>query len=137
MRLRGYQARTGAKFIDHEGTAQTIAPASLEPKGVDQVYPSPLVAYRELCAEGPARVDLFVNEDHPDEAKRVMVNEINTTPGFTPISRYPRLWEDAGVSYSELIDRLVDLAIERHSRSSGRLAEELPTPTAQEGRRAQ
>jgi D-alanine-D-alanine ligase len=57
-----------------------------------------------------ARVDLFLT---PDE--RILVNEINTIPGFTTISMYPKLWEASGISYSELLDRLIQLAIERHT----------------------
>ncbi|MEI2639570.1 MAG: hypothetical protein V9F03_11350 [Microthrixaceae bacterium] len=59
-----------------------------------------------------------MDEDNADVRRRVLVNEINTIPGFTPISMYPQLWEHAGVSYSELIDRLVELALERHERLS-------------------
>jgi len=58
-----------------------------------------------------ARVDFFYWEP-----QRLAVNEINTVPGFTPQSMYPRLWEASGLSYPELIDRLVDLAFERHGR---------------------
>ena len=62
-----------------------------------------------------ARVDFFLQE--PD---RLIVNEINTIPGFTPGSMYPRMWEASGVSYPELVDRLIDLAIERHEKETKR-----------------
>ena len=65
-------------------------------------------AFEALCCEGMARVDLFV-KDNDD----IVVNEINTIPGFTRISMYPKLWAASGISYSELIDRLIELAIER------------------------
>jgi len=62
-----------------------------------------------LCCDGMARVDMFVKEDG-----EVLVNEINTIPGFTRISMYPKLWEASGVSYTELTDRLISLAIRKH-----------------------
>jgi D-alanine-D-alanine ligase len=63
-----------------------------------------------------ARVDFFLE----DPGRGFLVNEINTIPGFTPISMYPRLWEVTGVPYAELLDRLVALALERHERRAGR-----------------
>ena len=62
-----------------------------------------------------ARVDCFY-----DEARGFVVNEVNTIPGFTPISMYPRLWEASGVPYADLLDRLVELAVARHSRRTAR-----------------
>jgi D-alanine-D-alanine ligase len=62
-------------------------------------------------AAGLARVDFFVSQD---DDEHIYVNEINTMPGFTPISMYPKLWEASGVSYAQLIDRLIQLALERH-----------------------
>ena len=62
-----------------------------------------------------ARVDLFLTDDG-----HFVVNEVNTIPGFTPISMYPRLWEATGVPYAELLDRLIDLAIARHARRAAR-----------------
>ncbi len=61
-----------------------------------------------------ARVDFFVSRDE----SRVLVNELNTIPGFTSISMYPKLWEATGVSYRALVDRLIQLAIERHEQRS-------------------
>ena len=72
-------------------------------------------AFRAIDAAGMARVDFFLVE--PDQ---VVVNEVNTIPGFTPISMYPKMWEASGVTYAELIDRLVDLAVERHERERKR-----------------
>lgn len=110
-----------ADFYDYDdkyndGAARTVIPAPLRPGTEDQIREVAASAYRALRAEGMARVDLFVDEDHPDPQRRVLVNEINTIPGFTPISMYPQLWKHAGVEYSELIDRLVDLARLRHQR---------------------
>ena len=67
-------------------------------------------AFRAVGASGLARVDFFVN--HYDGS--VLLNEINTIPGFTPISMYPKLWEESGIPYAELIDKLIDFAIARH-----------------------
>jgi len=64
-----------------------------------------------LCCEGLARVDFFIQDD-----QKVIVNEINTIPGFTAISMYPRLWQKSGISYTSLIDRLLQLAMERFGR---------------------
>ncbi len=68
-------------------------------------------AFIALRCSGMARVDFFLADDG-----RMLLNEVNTIPGFTPISMYPRLWQKAGLSYPALIDRLVDLAVERHAR---------------------
>ena len=67
-----------------------------------------------LRVDGMARVDFFFEEGR----RGFLVNELNTIPGFTPISMYPKLWEASGLGYSELIDELVRLAIERHERRS-------------------
>ena len=68
--------------------------------------------FRAVRADGLARVDFFLEEG----GRGFLCNEINTMPGFTPISMYPKLWQAAGVAYPELIDRLVALALARHSR---------------------
>jgi D-alanine-D-alanine ligase len=59
-----------------------------------------------------ARVDFFLDR----RTGRIMVNELNTIPGFTEISMYPKLWEASGVSYADLLDKLIELALERHAR---------------------
>jgi D-alanine-D-alanine ligase len=75
------------------------------------------VAAFEACrSEAMARVDFFLE----DPGRGFLVNEVNTIPGFTPISMYPRLWEVTGVPYPELLDRLVALALERHERRAER-----------------
>jgi D-alanine-D-alanine ligase len=96
--------------------AQLIVPASLTD---DQVAEAQLLACRafEACrCEAMARVDLFLR----DADGAFLVNEVNTIPGFTPISMYPRLWEATGVPYPELLDRLIDLALARHARRAAR-----------------
>jgi D-alanine-D-alanine ligase len=95
--------------------AELLVPAPLTD---EQLAAAQLLACRafEACrCEAMARVDLFLREDGA-----LLVNEVNTIPGFTPISMYPRLWEATGVPYSELLDRLIDLALARHARRTAR-----------------
>jgi len=99
-----------AKYLDEHGATLEI-PANLPEHLIKQVQDTSVQAFQALCCEGMARVDCFVTND-----ERVIVNEINTIPGFTRISMYPKLWEASGVSYSELITRLIQLALERHER---------------------
>jgi D-alanine-D-alanine ligase len=103
-----------AKYLDEHGAALEI-PAKLDPSLADRVRSMAVAAFRAVDAEGMARVDFFVRE--PGE---IIVNEINTIPGFTRISMYPKLWEASGISYRELLDRLVELAMERFERSRKR-----------------
>jgi D-alanine-D-alanine ligase len=97
-----------AKYLDDHGARLEI-PARLPKAMIKKVRDLALRAYRALCCEGMARVDFFVQANG-----RVLVNEINTIPGFTKISMYPKMWEATGISYSKLIDRLIQLAIQRH-----------------------
>jgi D-alanine-D-alanine ligase len=96
-----------AKYIDENGAALEI-PARLDAKTTEGVRELALKTFLVLCCEGMARVDMFV-----EEGGRILVNEINTIPGFTRISMYPKLWEASGIPYAELIDRLIRLALER------------------------
>jgi len=96
-----------AKYLD-EGNVQLICPASLPDAVVAQVQDIALAAFRAVGAESLARVDVFVGEDG-----RVTVNEINTMPGFTPTSMYPRMWAASGVEYPELVSTLVETALTR------------------------
>jgi len=99
-----------AKYIDEDGALLDI-PAKLPENTVKEVQASAIEAFKVLCCEGMARVDLFLKENG-----EIVINEINTLPGFTKISMYPKLWEASGISYPELIHRLVQLAIERFGR---------------------
>lgn len=99
-----------AKYIDENGAA-LVVPAEIEKDTIASMQEAALKAYKVLECEGMARVDFFLKDDNT-----YILNEINTIPGFTKISMYPRLWEASGLSYPKLIDRLVDLAIERHDR---------------------
>ncbi|MEM7406819.1 MAG: D-alanine--D-alanine ligase family protein [Pseudomonadota bacterium] len=103
-----------AKYADE--ASKLIVPAELSEAASEEIRTLAVAAFRAVGASGLARVDFFV---HPDD-ESVLVNEVNTMPGFTPISMYPRLWEASGIPYSELITRLIDLACERaeeHRRS--------------------
>jgi len=99
-----------AKYIDEKGAILEI-PVKLPKDVTEQIQDYALRAFKALCCEGMARVDLFLKDDN-----EILVNEINTIPGFTQISMYPKLWEVSGLSYTELIDRLIQLAIERFER---------------------
>ncbi len=99
-----------AKYIDEHGAGLAI-PADLPQATVHTVQALAIQAYRVLCCEGMARVDCFLRGE--DE---VLINEINTIPGFTRISMYPKLWEASGISCTELVDRLIQFAFERHGR---------------------
>ena len=98
-----------AKYVDD--ASELIIPAPLPPETSERVRELSIAAFRAVEARGLARVDFFVERGGE---RRVYVNEVNTMPGFTPISMYPKLWEASGVPYAELIDRLIRLAIEEH-----------------------
>ncbi|MET0921223.1 MAG: D-alanine--D-alanine ligase family protein [Acidimicrobiia bacterium] len=102
--------------------AQLLAPAPLTPEQTAAAQAMALAAFDACRLEAMARVDLFFEETAPDGSpgRGFMVNEVNTIPGFTPISMYPRLWGESGIPYSELLDRLITLAIDRHARRARR-----------------
>lgn len=98
-----------AKYVE-EGT-QLLIPAPLDPETAEQVRTLAVKAFVALDCAGMARVDFLLDRRTGD----LFVSELNTIPGFTPISMYPKLWEASGVTYRELISRLIELAIERHA----------------------
>ena len=98
-----------AKYLDDDG-AKLIIPVELTTKELETVQATALKTYQTLCCEGLARVDMFLTPDG-----QAWVNEINTLPGFTKISMYPKLWECSGISQVELIDELINLAINRNT----------------------
>jgi D-alanine-D-alanine ligase len=102
--------------------AQLLAPAPLAPEQTDDVRRLAVRAFEACRCEAMARVDFFLEEQRADGAsgRGFLVNEVNTIPGFTPISMYPRLWEESGLSYPELLDRLIELAFARHERRAKR-----------------
>lgn len=99
-----------AKYIDENG-AQLIIPADLSDEVLKGVSELAVRAFTTLCCEGMARVDFFLAKNG-----KLFVNELNTIPGFTKISMYPKLWEATGVSYTKLIDQLIQFAIERFEK---------------------
>jgi D-alanine-D-alanine ligase len=99
-----------AKYIDEHGAALEI-PARLSKEVVKKIQKTAIKTFKVLNCEGMGRVDFFLKKNG-----ELLVNEINTIPGFTAISMYPKLWEASGMSYSELLDRLIALAIERFER---------------------
>jgi D-alanine-D-alanine ligase len=99
-----------AKYIDEKGAALEI-PAQLSTEITEKIQEMAITTFKVLACEGLGRIDFFLRSD--DE---IVVNEINTIPGFTTISMYPRLWEASGISYPELIDRLIQLAFERFEK---------------------
>jgi len=98
-----------AKYIDD--ASELLIPAPISEEQTEQVRRFALEAYTALDCAGMARVDFLMDKTTGD----VWVNEVNTIPGFTPISMYPKLWEATGIGYTELIDRLIQLALERHA----------------------
>jgi D-alanine-D-alanine ligase len=111
----------GADFYTYEDkylddSAELRAPTDLDPDRTAEVRRLAVAAFQACRCEAMARVDFFLE----DPGRGFLVNEINTIPGFTPISMYPRLWEVTGVPYAELLDRLVALALERHERRAER-----------------
>lgn len=99
-----------AKYVDPHG-ADLLIPAEISPERAEEVRRLALQTYRVLRLCGMARVDFLLERDGA-----TYVSEVNTIPGFTPISMYPKLWEACGIPYQELVSRLVDLALERWRR---------------------
>jgi D-alanine-D-alanine ligase len=99
-----------AKYVD--GASDLRIPADLSPELIERIQAMAIQSVMAVNAEGMARVDFLLN----DATKEVYLNEINTIPGFTSISMYPKMWQASGMSYSQLLDELIRLAIERHER---------------------
>jgi len=99
-----------AKYIDKKG-AELVIPAKVSVETIQRVQELAIAVFKTLCCEGLARVDFFLKKDDS-----VIVNEINTMPGFTKISMYPKLWEASGISYTQLIDKLICFALERFEK---------------------
>lgn len=105
------------EFYDYEDKylvdgAKLLIPAPLSPDATLEVQQLALKVFSVLRSDGMARVDFFYEEN----GRGFLCNEINTIPGFTPISMYPKLWQASGVSYPELLDQLVELALLRHAK---------------------
>lgn len=111
------EVKPGAVFYDYEdkyatGTAELEIPADLPAEVVSELQDLANRTFRALRCEGMARVDVFYEEG----GRGFLVNEVNTIPGFTPISMYPKMWEASGLTYRDLVDELIRLAVEHHAR---------------------
>jgi D-alanine-D-alanine ligase len=103
------------EFYDYEdkyllNQAQVVLPADLTPEQTSEIQRLAVESYRAVGCEGMARVDFLMET----QTGAIYVNEINTVPGFTAISMFPKMWEQSGLAFPKLIDRLIDLALERH-----------------------
>jgi len=102
-----------AKYVD--GKSQAVIPAKLPRRVTVQVQRAAIAAYKAIDCAGMARADFFVVRS----SGAIYINELNTIPGFTSISMYAKLWQASGLSFPALLDRLIDLALERHQQKSG------------------
>jgi D-alanine-D-alanine ligase len=99
-----------AKYLSEGSTA--VIPAPLSKTETKLVRDLAVAAFKACNLSGLARVDFLME---PEGKRRIFLNEVNTMPGFTKISMYPKLWEATGTSYKNLITRLIELALERHA----------------------
>ncbi len=98
----------------HSNNSRLIIPAELSKEQIKLIQELAIKAFKAVGAEGLSRIDFFVKKDTGE----ILLNEINTMPGFTQISMYPKLWEASGISYGVLVDKLVSLALEKHQKRS-------------------
>ncbi len=101
-----------AKYVDQDG-AELIIPAKIDSEVAKEIQRIAVQVFLALECEGLGRVDFFLTKNN-----KIVVNEINTIPGFTNISMYPKLWEASGLGYADLIDRLIQLAVARFEKES-------------------
>ena len=99
-----------AKYIDEDGATFTL-PAQIPPETADALRELAIRAYKAIDCAGMARIDFFLERG----SGRLILNEINTIPGFTAISQYPKMWAASGLPFDQLVTRLIELAIERHA----------------------
>jgi D-alanine-D-alanine ligase len=105
-----------AKYLDEKGAALEI-PAKIDDATKKRIQELAVKVFQVLCCEGLSRVDFFLKGDgSASQPFEIIVNEINTMPGFTKISMYPKMWEASGIGYSELITRLIELAVSRFEK---------------------
>jgi D-alanine-D-alanine ligase len=115
-----------AKYLE-EGT-QLLIPAKLKPAEVKKIQQYAIDAFRALELSGMARVDFFLEK----QGGKIFLNEVNTIPGFTSISMYPKMWEASGIPFRELIDKLIELALEQH-REKARTKYQIELPSGPSG----
>jgi D-alanine-D-alanine ligase len=99
-----------SKYID--GTSGLIIPSQLPPEVSDKIREYAVRAYKAIDCAGMARADFFID----GATNQIYLNELNTLPGFTSISMYPKLWQASGLTYPQLVDRLIELALERKAQ---------------------
>ncbi len=104
-----------AKYINED--SELLIPAPISPEQMDEVRHLALAAYKAIDCAGMARVDFLLEKD----SEKLYLNEINTIPGFTKISMYPKLWEASDLTYSELCDQLIELAMTRQEQKDSLL----------------
>jgi len=100
-----------AKYFDENGAA-LLVPAKISPSIIRKIQTIAIKAFQTLECFGMARVDFFLTKNN-----QILINEINTLPGFTKISMYPRLWEESGLNYKKLLDELIRLALEKNTET--------------------
>ncbi len=105
-----------AKYVDEDGATFTL-PAKITAEQAAALRALALAAYRAIDCAGMARVDFFLERG----TDRLLLNEINTIPGFTSISQYPKMWEASGLPFKQLVERLIELAVDRHQEKQDRL----------------
>jgi D-alanine-D-alanine ligase len=110
----------GKEFYDYEAKylsegSVPVIPARLSKAESKQIREMAVEAFKACDLSGLSRVDFLME---PEGKRRIYINEVNTMPGFTQISMYPKLWDASGLSYKELITRLIELALERHTEKS-------------------
>jgi D-alanine-D-alanine ligase len=110
----------GKEFYDYEAKylsegSVPVIPAPLSKRETRKIQEMAVAAFKACDLSGLARVDFLME---PDGKRRIFVNEVNTMPGFTQISMYPKLWQASGLSYKELITRLIELALERQAEKA-------------------
>ena len=99
-----------SKYVD--GTSGLIIPSQLPVEVSDKIREYAVRAYKAIDCAGMARADFFIE----GKTNQIYLNELNTIPGFTSISMYPKLWQASGMPYSQLVDRLIELALERKAQ---------------------
>ncbi len=110
----------GKEFYDYEAKylsegSVPVIPAKISRSESRKIREMAVTAFKACDLSGLARVDFLME---PDGKRRIYLNEVNTMPGFTQISMYPKLWEATGLSYKELITQLIELALERHAEKA-------------------
>lgn len=116
-----------AKYLDDNGASYEI-PADLPPASVERIQQLAIAAFTTLCCSGMARVDFFYKNEN-----EIYLNEVNTIPGFTSISMYPKMWEASGITYSQLIEQLIELALEKFKQQQNiKTSFELPSVNNQQ-----